>query len=77
MRTVTPKTRNTTLIFIALALILVAVIVFFTLQGIFSAMRKSTEIDDALLQSSTPTINTKLLDQVITNLSTKKVPALD
>jgi hypothetical protein len=54
-----------------------ALIVFLTTQGIFSALRRASEIDDALLQSSTPRINVELLDKVYSTLSTKKAPPLD
>ncbi len=77
MRVVNPNNKTFSYAITVFALLSLAIIVFLTTQGIFSALRKSTEIDDSLLQSSTPRINVDLLDNVFTTLSTKKVPALD
>lgn len=77
MRVVNKQNKTFSYSVIAFALISLAMIVFFTTQGIFSALRRSTEIDDALLQSSTPRINVDLLNKVYSSLSTKKVPPLD
>ncbi len=77
MRVVNPQNKPFSYAVILFALISLTAIVFLTTQGIFSALRTSTEIDDALLQSSTPRINSELLDKVYSTLSTKKVPTLD
>lgn len=77
MRVVNSQNKAGSYVLVAFALISLTIIVFLTTQGIFSALRKSTEIDDALLQSSTPQINMELLNRVYSTLSTKKAPTLD
>jgi hypothetical protein len=77
MRVVNPQNKTFSYAAIAFALVSLTIIAFLTIQGIFSALRGAGEIDDSLLQSSTPRINVEVLDRVYGSLSTKTVPALD
>ena len=62
---------------LGLVLLVIALLVAFTAQTIFSAFRVSNEVDESLLQSGTPRINQDKLDSVYSNLNTKVSPPLD
>lgn len=65
--------------YIAMVLILIglAVVVTISLRGVFGAISTAGEVDESLLKTSTPRLNTGKIDEALNSLKEREFIPLD